>query len=290
MKKDYPSCANILDFLRFSVTFDNVNDLLNGLNKFIADINQANVISCLLPNGVLRIKNGFNDIFEKWNDVNDASYVDIKLNIIYVNKNRNSSMIIEAQFLLKFLLKAKKMGHKYYSIVRQSELINNIKNQVYVVDNNYEKYKEKIVALSHNHDNGALMKQLFWKPHVVLSIIIPLKNGFGRLLFPEMVERFGQINVKFVLFFLNCLFFHSFVMLKEKNDQTNTFLKKYFNWGYSGSIYSHSDAYFYGISSSSVVESSSEAIIVNLILKKEYLRVLAFIQVCGFVNFCNGLF
>ena len=107
----------------------------------------------------MRIKNGFNDILHKWNDVNDASYVDIKLNIIYVNSNTNESMIIEAQFLLSFLLKAKKMGHKYYSIVRQSELINNIKNQVYVIDNNYDKYKRKILTLAHNHDSGALMKQ-----------------------------------------------------------------------------------------------------------------------------------
>ena len=113
-KKEYPSCANILDFLRFSVTFDNVNDLLNGLNTFINDINKGDVIECLLPNGVMRIKNGFNDILNKWHDVNNASYVDIKLNIIYVNETTNIRMIIEAQFLLSFLLKAKKMGHKYY--------------------------------------------------------------------------------------------------------------------------------------------------------------------------------
>ena len=33
-KKSFPSCANILDYMRFSVTFDNVCDLLKGLNRF----------------------------------------------------------------------------------------------------------------------------------------------------------------------------------------------------------------------------------------------------------------
>ena len=75
-KAEFPSCANILDYMRFSVTFDNVCDLLNGLNRFLSDISKGNVISCLLSkNGVLRIKNGFNDILNKWNDENDASYV-----------------------------------------------------------------------------------------------------------------------------------------------------------------------------------------------------------------------
>ena len=97
------------------------------------------------------------------------------------------------------------------------------------------------------------------------------------------VEQFGKGNVKLILFFLNCLFFHSFVMSEEKNDETNTFLKKYFNCGIP--IYYGGDGKeFYGISSSSVLESSIEAFIVNLILKKEYLKVLAFIEVCVIVG------
>ena len=280
--KKYPSCANILDFLRFSVTFDNVNDLLNGLNTFVNDINKGNVIECLLPDSVMRVKNGFNDILRKWNSVNDASYVDIKLNIIYINKNTNQSMIIEAQFLLSFLLKAKKMGHKYYSIVRQSELINNIKNQVYEIDNNYNNYNKKIVELANNHDSGALMKQLFWKPHVVLSMIVHgrdyvrQKDSFYPL-FSEISKEFNDISVKFILFCLNCLFFHSFVMLDEPDDESNKFLKLYFNWGkarYTMNNF-HNDS-FYHIPLSSIVPSSTESSIVNLILTKKYLNVFRF--------------
>ena len=253
------------------VIFDNVDDLLNGLNKFVTDINKGNVISCLVPNGILRVRNGFNYILNYWRRPHHANYVDIILNIIYVNKNRDESMIIEARFLLPFLLKAHKMGHKYYTIMRQSPLINSIKNQVYEIDNNYSKYKDKILTLIHNHDSDGLMKQLFWKPNVVLSIIVDEdKYGGHRLLFPEVVQQFGEINTRFILFFLNCLFFHSFLMLEEKNDESNLFLKKYFNWG-SSRYGRGSGNEFYGISSSSVLKSSSKEWIVNLILKKEYL-------------------
>ena len=95
-KEDIPSCANILDYMKVDVTFDNVCNLLNGLNRFLSDISKGNSIECLLSNGVLRIKNGFNDILHKWNDESDASYVDIKLNIMYIDKNRNKKMIVEA--------------------------------------------------------------------------------------------------------------------------------------------------------------------------------------------------
>ena len=294
-KKDYPSCAHILDFLRFSVTFNNVNDLLNGLNKFVTDINKGDVIECLLPNGLLRVKNGFNDILNKWKSVNDASYVDIKLNIIYINKNSKDkdveprSMIIEGQFLLSFLLKAKKIGHKYYSIVRQSELINNIKNQVYIIDNDYSKYKKKILKFAQTHDTGSLIKELFWKPHIVLSMIVGGGEYGGHYpLFVELCKRFAGVNSKFVLFFLNCLFYHSFVMLKEENNETNTLLKKYFNWGYSyytmGDVRDGRD--FYSIPIIAIVSSSVESSIVRLILEKEYLNVFGFYgakHVCGIV-------
>ena len=106
----FPCVANILDFMRFSVTFDNLTDLLDGLNKFTNAINNGK-ISCLIPNGILRIKNGFSNVVS-WKSPSDAQYCDIKLNIIYCNQDNTQCMIVEAQFLFKFLLQAKKMGHK----------------------------------------------------------------------------------------------------------------------------------------------------------------------------------
>ena len=270
-KAKYPSCARILDYMRFSVTFHHVNDLLNGLNKFILDIEKGNVIQCILPNSILRIKNGFNSIVKKWENVNDASYVDIKLNIVYVDTNTNTQMIIEAQFLLSFLLEAKKMIHKYYEILRQSKWINKVKNQVYSIDNNYEKYKKKIVVFIQDHDSDALIKQVFWKPHVVLSMVVQGRYGIYPL-FAEISREFGMHNGRLILFFLSCLLFYSFDMLQQPNDEKNKFLTRYFGETMCHTLDSDT---FYHIPISSIVKSSSQSTIVNLILRTEYLRGLA---------------
>ena len=83
------------------IIFQYVNELLHGLNKFLSDINKGNVIECLLPNGVLRIKNGLSDM--KWKSYKDAENVDIKLKIIYIDKNRNSSMTTEGPSIFNII-------------------------------------------------------------------------------------------------------------------------------------------------------------------------------------------
>ena len=145
-----------------------------------------------------------------------------------------------------------------------------------MVDNNYNKYKRKILTLVQNHDSNSLTKHLFWKPHTVLSIIV---NGGGAAFYPLFIQinkQFGVINPKFVLFFLNCLFFHSFVMLEESDNKENKFLQRYFTWGHAR--YSMGDDTFYGIPMSSIVASSTQSSIVNLILKKEYTKVFTFLD------------
>ena len=63
---------------------------------------------------ILRIKNGFGDMLD-WESEKDANYKDLKLNLLIVNKlNNNQCVVGELQLLLKFLLKAKKIGHKVW--------------------------------------------------------------------------------------------------------------------------------------------------------------------------------
>ena len=60
--KQFPSVANIVDFMRFSVTFNDCKSLLEGLNKFRNDVNDGNneyLSKIFVPNGIVRIKNGF---------------------------------------------------------------------------------------------------------------------------------------------------------------------------------------------------------------------------------------
>ena len=80
---------------------------------------------------ILRIKSGFCDIL-KWQKLKDYNYVDLKMNVIFNNKkNTPVSQIVEIQFLLDFLLEAKKVGHKYYGIKRKEIQINSVNNGAY---------------------------------------------------------------------------------------------------------------------------------------------------------------
>ena len=169
-------------------------------------------------------------------------------------------MIVEAQFLLKFLLQAKKMGHKLYAVVRQSDFIDNIKYEVYSVDNDYVKYRNKINKLIETSDTNNLMKQLFWKPNVIFSIlndntkmssnvsvydtgkynrspltcIAPILYTvfykFSNLVFLDK-GRESKLNHKFSMVFSNFLLHYGSIILDEKyKDSRMKFLYKYFNF------------------------------------------------------------
>ena len=295
----WPTSACILDFLRFSVTFDSIEALLKGINMFIFDINN-DLIKCLKPYGIVRIKNGFLNIDSKWKDCKDAHYCDIKLNIIYRDpyNETNEKMIVEAQFLLSFLLKAKKLGHKIYSIARQSDYIYNITNQVYKIDNNYKNYKFKINKLIENNDIINITKQLFWRPNILLSIIntdgnycFPLLYTIGQKFSSKSSKQYNNNNNKgndkFVLLFLNCLFHYSLILLNEPNDKKNEFLKEYFNFNFCGYplIYNN---HFFGIDTSSIgngnnnnnnnTNNNIKYNIIETIMKQDYFNGLSQIE------------
>ena len=146
--------------------------LLNGLKTFINDTNN-NKIKCLKSNCVLRIKNDFYDAGTKWKYANDSTYADIKMNIICCTINDTSDqeecMIVDTQFLLKFLLKATNMRHKLYSVIRHSDYLHSIANETCNIDNNCELYKNKILRIAENGDMNNLCKQSFWKLNIIVS-------------------------------------------------------------------------------------------------------------------------
>ena len=104
--ESYPNGACIVDLMRCSITFKDSVSLLNGLNCFVDAVNNKKS-ECLVE--IVRIKNGFSDI-SNWESFEDAEYCDIKLNVIYLNEMKTEAQIVEIQFLLESLLKAKKIG------------------------------------------------------------------------------------------------------------------------------------------------------------------------------------
>ena len=195
--EQFPSAGSIVDFVRCSITFATSKDMLYFLKQFIDTVNNNNNEdnndeSCIFK--VVRIKNGFANVL-KWKDINDATYCDIKL----IDKTTPMTQMVwiyflctnvshvfwcnvllflvysgEVQFLQKWLLKAKKIGHKLYSVVRRQEFIDCICDMMQD-DTNYNHYRLKIQSLIKSENINYLIKEMVWRPNVV-SISQPLRE------------------------------------------------------------------------------------------------------------------
>ena len=149
-----PHTQHVWDLIRASVVFDSIEDLLNGCEKFKQHINSRGV--SYIKN-VVRIKNGFVNAFgNSINDEKEASsyksvksmdlssfdYCDVKMNVMV--KSQHLQLIGEVQFLLSFMLQAKKMGHSYYSFVRKGDLFTQIHKNININKENFHQIDDKI--------------------------------------------------------------------------------------------------------------------------------------------------
>ena len=105
-KKKFPTVAYITDFVRSTVTFDNVNDLINAVRQFKLIVDTDN---CGCVTDIVSIDNGFENV-ERWKSEEDCHFVDLKINVIIrdMTTPNGSAMIGEIVFLLKFLFASKK--------------------------------------------------------------------------------------------------------------------------------------------------------------------------------------
>ena len=160
---------------------------------------------------ILGIKNWFNNILKCDNkNSNDFNYVNLKLNVIFNKESRTESQIVEIQFLLDFLLKAKKLGHKYYGIKRKDVQIHSVNNIIENTYNNYNKFKTKISILIKENDVNQFARHLFLRPNCILSMI----NDKGEEYLYTVGKR-GSSNQMYSLF-LDCLFHFGEILLNEK--------------------------------------------------------------------------
>ena len=153
-----PHSQHICDFVRASVVFDTVEDLLNGCEKFKQRFRKSGS-GLQSIRAITRIKNGFAKVFNNNNggdvnvsnmDLSKFEYCDIKFNVkMFLGRHMCRG---EVQFLLKWMLDAKKMGHNIYSFVRKATLFTkvniNIKNNV--ENGNVIKNKLTFIMLSKN--------------------------------------------------------------------------------------------------------------------------------------------
>ena len=151
--------------------------------------------------------------------------------------------------------------------VRQSDYIYNVCNQVYSIDDNVEKYKLKMNKLIEENDISNLTKQLFWKPNVLLSLIVGDSYSL-RPFFVEIASKFGNKD-KFVLFVLNCLFHLSLILLNHPNDENNKLLRQYFNFNNLGSGMVGYGGIF-GINGGAAREGNVKYKMLDLLFKQKY--------------------
>eukprot|EP01084_Bolivina_argentea_P146708 256804_1 len=120
--QSFPTSACLLDIIRCTLTFQTMNDLINGIKYFENEIKSQNY--CLKE--ILRVKNGFSESFTfKKGNYNNRSkpimqYVDIKYNV-KIQNSLCKDLIGEVQFLLSDMAKYKKKSHKFYGITRQAD-------------------------------------------------------------------------------------------------------------------------------------------------------------------------
>ena len=203
---------NFLDYLRCSVTFPNAKSLLKRLNEFIDQVESKERESI---SKIVRIKNGFKNV-SKWKSMNDANYLDIKINCIFNNKDNTESQIVEIQFLLEPLLNAKKLGHKYYGIKRKNLFVNSINNIVYNNNNNYTKYQTKILSFISENNWNDLAKEIFLKPNCVLSMIKCRDSAYQHVPILALAGSHDGTLDKMYKIFIHFLFHFGEIILNEK--------------------------------------------------------------------------
>ena len=184
------------------------------MNELIEKV-ENNEVECISK--IVRIKNGFENI-QSWEKIDDYGYVDLKMNVIFNNKTKTQSQLVEIQFLLHFLLHAKKLGHKYYAIKRKDSQINAVGNIMYNEYNNYEKYSLKIETVVKEDNPNELAIQLFLRPNCIFSMIYFVHNI--QFTFAPYLHLVGISNsMKMYKLFYECLLHFGEVLLNEKKPE-----------------------------------------------------------------------
>ena len=225
--RPYPSAANIVDYLRCSCTCDTPQNLLIAVKDIVAKIESKDKLTWLPE--LIRIKNGFSDI-KYWVRMEDTNYCDLKINCIFKNSN-GICMIVEIQFLLKWLLKAKKLGHKLYNVARRKEFIDSVTKHYYDLTENKNNYNKAMHSLVIRKNWKQITTELLLYPKQVLNV------QFAPSYFKKPLLYFiGQSgNSKMFGLFLSCLLYTNDIDDKnnvemKENSTGNAVAKKYLNF------------------------------------------------------------
>ena len=115
--------------------------------------------------------------------------------------------------------------HKLYGVVRREEFITNV-NSIIQDSNNYSNYKNKMKTLIRDNQFGHFLKEIVWKPNIVLSMLS--QSGDNSL--PKPMLAAIEYNTKLYHFYFGALIHFANVTLKNDTKKSNQFLTNYFNY------------------------------------------------------------
>ena len=158
------------------MTFETAQDLLKCLGSFKSNVNVSGLrsdrpLGCLTK--IVRIKNSFKNL-PKLSDIDinqtnnnsinmsQFTYADVKVNVLI--ECRGTKMIGEIQFLLNWMLKAKKLGHTLYGFSRNKEYMVQLSHLFYNnhSKNNKESFSQELRAMIITQNFEKLEKMLLF--------------------------------------------------------------------------------------------------------------------------------
>ena len=204
--REWPYTSSIVDLVRCSVVFDTVDDLLNAVNTFEETIINENENNNVIKK-VVRRKNGFYRKIqrESWNmQLSLFDYCDIKLNVII--EYFDIQIIGEIQFLLEFMLMAKKKGHSIYGFIRNEDYFKQL-NQISNDENQFYLQFQKIILLKNIKQFSSFLQNCSNKEKSIVEkqkdklILLIKQNQWkkGLKLFHLFVNTWHSLNLVFLL-------------------------------------------------------------------------------------------
>ena len=177
-----PNAANVLDFILDSIKFNNSQQMLHDIKHFEKFVNNngKSCNHCMIS--IVKCTNNFNSS-EQQNVFTpiDYKYWDIKFNCFV--------MINEVQFVLSWMLGAKRMCHKFKLIENQTNYISTVYDRV-IQDREFERAIEHIII---ECEYDSFVKYMLFFENKLLSML-----NYNRLLLCECVKQ---------KFYKGCYFF-----------------------------------------------------------------------------------
>ena len=259
----------LLLILGCSVTLNTFEELASLIEQLATKV-KRNEAGCIKQ--ILRIKNGYN--YGKNKNLGDADYTyrDVKVNVLISDQDNRKQLIGEIQFLLEYMLIAKKLNHSVYTVFRRQEFVDNVKRIVNDHDRGGIGVSDEISELKENTQSGGVdfdsfnwdelpNKLLFesesiMEPQLILDNKVNGGNRIGKTSDREKCPLLYHTIVR-KLWKASGLIFSNIFHFDYSNEYNGKYISNYINFA-NMIILNKDKQMFYGIDLSLISNNSNE--------------------------------